>query len=242
MRAVRLLEHALTKAPETVLDVGTGHGFHAMSFLAQGSSVTGLDVVPPQIVHKNYEHIQNIYEESKKQLGDRQFDMIWCCHVLEHIPNIQHFLMYLRRYLKPGGWLFLAVPPSRQDRLHVGHYTLWTPAHLIYNMITSGWDCKDANWYTEYLSIGICLQKVDDIDMSGRTALPSEVQWLNQFSPRIIRHEDGAWWGSRWHEHVECDRIMDPPFVTAGLQPSSLPPQVQLAFGPNPKLREKYAR
>ena len=245
MRAVRLLEYALTKEPKTVLDVGTGHGYHAMSFLAQGCSVTGLDVVPPQVVHKNLTSIQNTWEGATAELEGQEFDMIWCCHVLEHIQNIQSFSMWLRKHLKPGGWLMLAVPPSRQNRFHIGHCTLWTPAHLVYNLICSGWDCKDANWYTEYMTIGISLQRVDDVDMSGRTTVPSEAPWLNQYAPLTFRHENGAWWGNRWHEFVESDRIMDPPFVTAGLQAANyfnLPPAVQLAYGPNPELRKGYER
>jgi SAM-dependent methyltransferase len=241
VRAVRLLEHALTKKPETVLDVGTGGGKHAFTFLAHGCSVTGLDVTPPQITHKNYEHIERPYELSN--LGDRQFDMIWCSHVLEHIPNIQHFLLFLRHHLKPGGWLFIAVPSSRQNRFHIGHCTLWTPAHLVYNLICAGWDCRQANWYTEYLSIALCVERVDDIDMSGRTALPNECFWLNQYTPIKVYHEDGAWWGNCWHESFEPSRAPDPPFVTIGYEGrGSLLPEVQLAYGPNPKLREGYER
>ena len=243
MRAVRLLEHALTKEPKTVLDVGTGHGFHAMTFLAQGCSVTGLDVVPPQLVHKDFDYIEYPYELAADSLEGKEFDMVWCCHVLEHIPNIQDFLMFLRKYLKKDGWLMLAVPPSRQNRIHIGHCTLWTPAHLIYNLVSSGWNCKEANWYTEYMTIGLSVQKTDDIqDMSKRTALPSELVWLNQYTPRIMRHEGGAWWGDKWHERAGNDRITDPPFVTAGMQVNDLPPVTQLSFGPNPELRKKYER
>ena len=253
MRAVRLLEHALTKKPETVLDVGVGPGWHAMPFLAQGSSVTGIDVSLPHhavMDHENYTHIQTLYEQANaledaegNKFGDRKYDMIWCNHVLEHIPNSQHFLMWLRGHLKPGGWLFLAVPSSRQNRLHIGHCSLWTPAHLVYNLIIAGWDCKDANWYTEYLSIAICLQRVDDIDMSGRTALPSEHDWLNKYSPIKIYHEDGAWWGNRWHEEGLEPRAPDPPFVTVGYDGrGSLPPEMQLHYGPNPELRKGYER
>lgn len=35
-------------------------------------------------------------------------------------------------------------------------------------------------------------------------------------------------------------RVMDPPLVTSGVIRSNLPPQVQLAYGPNPELRKGY--
>ena len=47
----------------------------------------------------------------------------------------------------------------------------------------------------------------------------------------------GAWWGNNWHEETE-DRVADPPGVTAGFGVTNLPPEVQLAFGPNPNLRK----
>lgn len=236
MRAVRLLEYAIEQKPETVLDVGTGKGMHAFSFLANGSEVTGLDVVPGRIDHPNYKHVESAYELVK---FDDQFDMVWCSHVLEHIPNVQHFLIWLREHLKPGGYLAIAVPASRQNRLHIGHLSLWTPAHLIYNLICAGWDCREALWYTEYLSIGLIVQKTEDLDMEGRTGMPSEGFWLNQYTPKKVYHEDGAWWGNNWHEET-FPRVPDPPFVTLGFERSNLPPEVQLAFGPNPALRKPH--
>ena len=237
MRAVRLLEFAMSKKPATVLDVGGGqHGSHAIAFLGQGAKVTGIDVRSQRrpLEHPNYEQILSPYE--KVDLGDRRFDMVWCSHVLEHVPNAQHFLIFLRHWLKDDGWLAIAVPTSRQNRLHIGHLSLWTPAHLVYNMICAGWDCKDAQWYTEYMTIGLIVQKKPDIDLSWRTSLPGEMTGLNNFTPRYIHHEDGAWWGNRWPEPFEANRIVDPPTVTLGYQ-TSLEPEVRLPFGPNPAFR-----
>jgi SAM-dependent methyltransferase len=237
MRAVRLLEYALTKKPETVLDVGSGNGDHALAFLGQGAKVTGIDVRDSRITNANYEYIQSPYE--KINLEDRRFDMVWCSHTLEHVPNAQHFLIWMRRWLKEDGWLAIAVPTSRQNRLHIGHLSLWTPAHLVYNLVCAGWDCKHAQWYTEYLTIGLIVQKGPDIDLSWRTSLPAEIFGLNQFTPISVHHEDGAWWGNRWPEEFEASRIQDPPTVTIGTARTTLPPQVQLAYGPNPSLRKK---
>ena len=255
MRAVRLLEYALTKKPEKVLDVGVGMGRHAIPFLGQGAKVVGLDVRGQPFDHPNYTHAQGPVEYANltepggynEEIDDlemvpAQFDLIWCSHTLEHIPNVQAFLIKLRNWLKPGGWLMLAVPNALQDRIHVGHLTLWTPAHLVYNLICAGWDCSDALWYTDYLTIGLAVQKVDDIDLSWRTSLPNEVIELNRYTPILMHNEDGAWWGNNWPEPFETERAPDPPGVTIGLDKSTLPPVVKLAYGPNPKLREGYER
>jgi Methyltransferase domain len=38
------------------------------------------------------------------------FDMIYCCHVLEHVQDDRKAMSEFRRILKPGGWALLMVP------------------------------------------------------------------------------------------------------------------------------------
>lgn len=240
MRANSLLKQALMLNPESVLDVGVGKGNHSIAFIANGAKrVVGIDPQYSTLEHQCYEHIQEPYE--KVELEEK-FDLVWCSHTLEHIPNVQHFLITLQGWLKPDGWLAIGVPPDRQQRLHIGHLTLWTPAHLVYNLICAGWDCKDAIWYTEYLTIGLMMQNKGKIDLSWRTGLPSEIKALNDYTPKFVGHEDGAWWANNWPEDLEVCRAPDPPCVTAGISQTNLPPQVQLAYGPNPELRVGYER
>lgn len=42
--------------------------------------------------------------------ADGAFDIIFCNHVLEHIPNDQKAMQELYRVLKPGGWAVLQIP------------------------------------------------------------------------------------------------------------------------------------
>jgi ubiquinone/menaquinone biosynthesis C-methylase UbiE len=41
---------------------------------------------------------------------DHQFDVIFCSHVLEHIPDDQTAMQEMHRVLKPGGTLYIQVP------------------------------------------------------------------------------------------------------------------------------------
>ena len=239
MIAVRLLLDAMSKEAKTVLDIGSWKGRHAEGFISSGSYVTGIDLTSEPITHESYEHIQNAFE--LHDFEDKKFDLVWCSHTLEHVPNVQMFITKMMNLLEDGGWLYIAVPTDRQQRFHIGHLTLWTPALLVYNLICAGVDCKDARWYTEYRTIGLCLQRKPPIDLSWRTGLPHEQTDLNRFTPKVVRHQDGAWWGNNWHEETG-DRLADPPSVTIGIQRTNLPPEVQLDFGPNPELRKKYAK
>ena len=208
MRAVRLLREAV-KLPGEVIDCAVGQGLHSMGFISKGKRVVGIDLGGPKISHPLYTHIRSPFELAVPEPSD----ILWSCHTLEHVTNPGFMLEKFRSWLNPGGWLAISVPSSQQNRLHVGHLTLWTPAHLMYNLVVNGWNCKEAKWYTEYCSVALLVQKTDDIDFSGRTAMPSEVAWLNQYMPREVMHEGDSWWPNRWHEETE-PRVFDPPKVT----------------------------
>jgi SAM-dependent methyltransferase len=42
------------------------------------------------------------------------FDVIYCSHVLEHIPDDRRAMQELYRVLRPGGWAILQVPVLRE--------------------------------------------------------------------------------------------------------------------------------
>jgi SAM-dependent methyltransferase len=46
------------------------------------------------------------------QYADDSFDVIYCSHVLEHVPDDIGAMRELYRVLKPGGWAVLQVPIS----------------------------------------------------------------------------------------------------------------------------------
>jgi SAM-dependent methyltransferase len=52
---------------------------------------------------------------------DDSFDVIYCSHVLEHIPDDRKAMSEFRRVLRPGGWAILQVPI-------IGHKTFSDPA------------------------------------------------------------------------------------------------------------------
>ena len=107
----------------------------------------------------------------------------------------------------------------------------------------TGQGSKSAKFYYKhitsatYSALDLMVQKKPNIDLSWRTGMPGEGPKLNQYSPKLILHEQGAWWGNSWPEELEVCRAVDPPGVTTGLQNTDLPPELQLAYGPNPNLR-----
>ncbi len=49
--------------------------------------------------------------------ADRTFDIIFCSHVLEHLPDDRAALREFRRLLKPSGWTVLLVPMYGQETI-----------------------------------------------------------------------------------------------------------------------------
>jgi SAM-dependent methyltransferase len=48
------------------------------------------------------------------QMADDTFDVIYCSHVLEHVPDDRRAMREFYRVLKPGGWAILLVPITAQ--------------------------------------------------------------------------------------------------------------------------------
>ena len=48
------------------------------------------------------------------QYPDESFDVIYCCHVLEHVPEDTKVMTEFYRVLKKGGWALIVVPVHRE--------------------------------------------------------------------------------------------------------------------------------
>ena len=89
---------------------------------------------------------------------DQEFDVVWASHVLEHMPNANHFLKLLKSALKPNGFLAITVPPLKH-RIVGGHISLWNAGLLLYNLVLAGFDCSEAKILKYEGNISILLRK-----------------------------------------------------------------------------------
>jgi SAM-dependent methyltransferase len=134
-----------------VLEIGSRHGVAAQLFKFLGKELTTIEIdgTFSSDISGNY---------VKTDFG-KQFDAIWCSHVLEHQRHPGHFIDKLFSDLKEGGVLGLTVP-SALSPLMLGHFTIWTPLHLIYNLIGAGFDCRDVRCKNYDWQFTILLQKL----------------------------------------------------------------------------------
>ena len=90
------------------LNFGAGHG--GISNLLW---LVGMDIinVEPSNLPKFYDQRWNIYK-LLSDVADNSADIIYGCHSLEHVRDIDKFKSEVKRVLKPNGFLFWEVPNS----------------------------------------------------------------------------------------------------------------------------------
>lgn len=177
----------------SVLIVGVHTGKEAAPFISAGKQVTGIDILPPY--RDDYTHIRGRFEDTD---FPEQYDCAVSSHVLEHMENVGVVLRKYQQVIKPDGYMGIVVPGYPQDELFIGHYTLWTPALLLYNLVANGWDCREAEYYTtkDRKHIGLVVQnrKIDLPDGKGFDIWGG----LKTFLPVPFEHKMNAWLPDKW--------------------------------------------
>jgi len=81
-------------APEAALS----HTFRSLTGMTYLSSDLEADVADTQV------------DITQLPFPDSSFDIIYCSHVLEHVPDDRKAMREIRRVLRPSGWAVLQVP------------------------------------------------------------------------------------------------------------------------------------
>jgi len=108
------------KSPEPgieVLEIGCGDGGNLLPFSRRGCKTLGVDMSPSriQVAKERFEELSatgnfiasDIFKITELE---HKFDLIICHDVLEHINNKSLFLGNIRKYLAPGGLVFMSFP------------------------------------------------------------------------------------------------------------------------------------
>lgn len=96
----------------SLLDIGCGHGWFLDAARRDGWEVCGIDLPSAASRHARevlgLRVLENCLEQA--ELPAEQFDVITMWHALEHLPEPSLAVKRVLRWLKPGGWLVIAVP------------------------------------------------------------------------------------------------------------------------------------
>jgi SAM-dependent methyltransferase len=115
------LEDFFKTGPETeVLEIGCAEAGNLKPFLDLGCQVTGVDISCGRIElareffanHPKKENLELICEDIyKADLQGKTFDLVMMRDVIEHIPNQEKFMGYVKKFMKSDGKFFLGFPP-----------------------------------------------------------------------------------------------------------------------------------
>lgn len=144
-RSQYALDFCLKKVPQSVLDVGSGENIHANAFANSGANVTCIDYGTSVYAQKSEVNsaIRLITCDFLKLDLKEKFELVWCSHTLEHVPNVGIFIQKLIEFCRDDGCICITVPDLHR-KLYSGHLTLWTPGLLAYNVVLQGLDLSEA--------------------------------------------------------------------------------------------------
>ncbi len=146
---------------ESVLGIGAGTGEHKRFFEAFGKKVFSVDVA------NEADYVGDILTAPI----NRQFDAIWCSHVLEHQCNVGIFLQRIFDLLADDGVLGIILPTHPRERLVAGHLTSWSISLLCYNLVMAGFDCSKAAILDSYeLSLVVKKRKAIHQELNSQFA------------------------------------------------------------------------
>lgn len=128
------------------LDIGCGRGYAMnLAYHKKQCRVTGID---PQAdkYYEQYERTGNEYtikpnfkiikhNEEILPFDNKQFDIVYCSHVLEHIPNKILFLKEVKRVLRDEGVFIAGMPTLNMAIINMITNYLFTTHHRIVNFI-----------------------------------------------------------------------------------------------------------
>lgn len=113
-----------TLGPNTnVLEIGCGEGGVLVPFAEVGCNCVGVDLNPVRIDYANdfmSEYVaagkaeflyKNVYDEDFLERFKGHFDVIILKDAIEHIPDQERFIPYLKSFLKADGQIFFGFPP-----------------------------------------------------------------------------------------------------------------------------------
>ncbi len=103
----------------TVLEIGCAEAGNMKPFVDMGCKVTGIDISCSRIElakeyynqHKNLKNLELICEDIYNVEPSKKYDIIIMRDVIEHIPNQEKFMGFVKQFLTPDGKFFLAFPP-----------------------------------------------------------------------------------------------------------------------------------
>lgn len=124
------------KAKGDLLDIGSGAGAFLSTMKIAGWNVLGLEPDPDaRAVAQRDFGVEAKPIELLMQLDEEQYDAVTMWHVLEHVHELDAYIIQIKKILRPGGRWFVAVPnyTSKDAEIYGNGWAAYdVPRHLYH--------------------------------------------------------------------------------------------------------------
>ncbi|MDP4149038.1 MAG: class I SAM-dependent methyltransferase [Bacteroidota bacterium] len=169
-----LLEAATRQKKGRLLDIGAGTGAFAKHMQEAGWEVTGLE--PDEEARQRAGDLYGISllpAEDLRMMPADHFDAITLWHVLEHVHALHDYLEQLKKILKRGGRVFIAVP----------NYTSFDAAYY-----KSSWAAYDVPRHLYHFCPDAMVRLLDQHDLMLQVTRP---MWYDSFYISMLSDKYG---------------------------------------------------
>lgn len=103
-----------TGAGDKLLDIGAGYGFFTQAAQHAGFSCTAIEPSKSAgevfAAMNGFRPVHGMFDEAFVSQHQGEFDVVLMSQVLEHLPDVSEIPRLLRRVMRPGGRVVIAVP------------------------------------------------------------------------------------------------------------------------------------
>jgi len=145
-----------------ILDIGCGGGLVATALAMQGFNVTAIDALQSNIeTAVNYARENNIKVNYLKSTieeleSEKQYDAVICLEVIEHIENVQQFILNLVDRIKLNGIAIISTVNRTKKAYLLG---------IIAAEYILGWVPKNTHDYNKFLKPSEIYEMLEDTNV-----------------------------------------------------------------------------
>ncbi|OZV70840.1 class I SAM-dependent methyltransferase [Winogradskyella aurantia] len=170
-RKLKLINSFNTSSKD-LLDIGCGTGDFLQTAQKKGWHVTGIEPNEEARRIANTKVKNNIYDsEHLDSFKENSFDVITLWHVLEHLPDLDNHIKRFKQYLKPNGFVVVAVPNFKSFDAQ------------FYKSFWAGYDVPRHLWHFSKQSIQK-LFRIHGFDLVKVLPLPFDAYYVSLLSEK----------------------------------------------------------
>jgi 2-polyprenyl-3-methyl-5-hydroxy-6-metoxy-1,4-benzoquinol methylase len=118
---------------QRILDFGASWGYGTWQLARAGFDVVGCEISRTRARYARERLHVDVRHEAEAVRGP--FDVVFSCHVLEHVPQPSRTLDWFRSVLRPDGLIVAVTPNGSRERLEVNsgrYHRGWGQVHPYY--------------------------------------------------------------------------------------------------------------